>query len=222
MLNKKDILEAYYFRHACKEFDSGKQISKEDFDFILETGRLSPSSCGLEPWFFLVIEQNSPYKKKLKEAIFDADKRFLPASHFVIVFSRKATELDVYSNYFSHIMKDTHHFEEKAFDDYKNGVKIWQDQYFKLNESPRKMFDWSSKQAYIAMGNMLTSAAMIGIDSCPIEGFIPDKLEEILEKEALIDLNKFGVSYLMAFGYRKNEPNRKKTRQSMNQISKTI
>ncbi len=53
---KQEILKAYQFRHACKAFDTNKKISDEDFHFILETGRLSPSSVGLEPWKFVVIQ----------------------------------------------------------------------------------------------------------------------------------------------------------------------
>lgn len=53
---KTDILNAFHFRHACKAYDPSKKISEEDFRFILETGRLSPSSFGFEPWKFLVIE----------------------------------------------------------------------------------------------------------------------------------------------------------------------
>ena len=64
---------------------------------------------------------------------------------------------------------------------------------------------------------MMTAAAMIGIDSCPMEGFIVEKINDVLEKSFGIDLEKFGVSCMVAFGYRKNEP-RAKTRQSMDKI----
>ena len=59
---KQEILDAFNFRHATKEFDPAKKISDEDFQFILETGRLSPSSVGYEPWKFLVVE-NEDLKK---------------------------------------------------------------------------------------------------------------------------------------------------------------
>lgn len=62
---KQEILKAYQFRHACKVFDTKKKISDEDFHFILETGRLSPSSVGLEPWKFVVI-QDEALREKLK------------------------------------------------------------------------------------------------------------------------------------------------------------
>ncbi len=57
---KKQILDAYHFRHATKEFDPNKKVSDSDFEFILETGRLSPSSLGLEPWKFVVVKIRIP------------------------------------------------------------------------------------------------------------------------------------------------------------------
>ena len=62
---KQEILKAYQFRHACKTFDTNKKISDEDFHFILETGRLSPSSFGFEPWKFVVI-QDASVREKLR------------------------------------------------------------------------------------------------------------------------------------------------------------
>lgn len=62
---KEDILAAYAFRHATKEFDSSRKISSGDFTFILETGRLSPSSFGFEPWKFVVV-QNPELREKLR------------------------------------------------------------------------------------------------------------------------------------------------------------
>ena len=61
-MTKEKIMEAFHFRHACKEFDPMQKISEEDFKFILETGRLSPSSFGYEPWKFLVVQN-----KELRE-----------------------------------------------------------------------------------------------------------------------------------------------------------
>lgn len=58
-ISKQAILDAFHYRHACKQYDPTKKISDEDFQFILETGRLSPSSFGFEPWRFLVIENHA-------------------------------------------------------------------------------------------------------------------------------------------------------------------
>lgn len=73
-IQKEEILNAFRFRHACKEFDSSKKISEDDFNFILETGRLSPSSFGFEPWKFLVL-QNEAIREKLREVTWGAQDR---------------------------------------------------------------------------------------------------------------------------------------------------
>ena len=69
-MNKKDVLKAFEFRHACKEFNENKKISDEDIRFILETGRLSPSSFGLEQWKFIVV-QKPEIKTRLQAASYD-------------------------------------------------------------------------------------------------------------------------------------------------------
>jgi nitroreductase len=92
---------------------------------------------------------------------------------------------------------------------------------FKLIDNERTIFDWSCRQTYIAIGNMMTASALIGIDSCPIEGFDKEKVEQLLSNEGILDLQHFGVSYMLAFGYRVSEP-REKMRQQMEQITEWI
>ena len=73
-------------------------------------------------------------------------------------------------------------------------------------DNEKKMFDWASKQTYIALANMMTSAALVGIDSCPIEGFHEAKVNALLQEKFGVDTTKYGLSYMVAFGYRKAEP----------------
>jgi nitroreductase len=88
---------------------------------------------------------------------------------------------------------------------------------FRLEENERAMFEWGCRQTYIPLGNMMIAAAQIGIDSCPIEGFDKNKIEHILSEEGIMDAGHFGISCMVALGYRLNEP-RGKTRQSADQI----
>lgn len=85
---QQTIINAFNFRHATKRFDSNKKINESEFDTILEAGRLSPSSLGLEPWKFIVI-QNSEIRNKLKEISWGAKGQLDTASHFVIILARK-------------------------------------------------------------------------------------------------------------------------------------
>ncbi|MDM5190400.1 NAD(P)H-dependent oxidoreductase [Bacillus sp. DX4.1] len=218
---KEEILKAYHFRHACKEFDVNKKISDENFHFILETGRLSPSSFGFEPWKFVVI-QNQELREKLLPVSWGAQKQLPTASHFVVILARKQEEMRYNSSYISNFMKHVQHLPEEVIT-MKSGVyKTFQESDFHLLESDRAMFDWASKQTYIALGNMMTAAAQIGIDSCPIEGFNKEKVATVLKEEGIISEDTFGVSCLVAFGYRTEEPQREKTRQTMDQVVEWI
>jgi len=71
---KEIVIEAFNYRHACKEFNPEKKIADQDFTFILETGRLSPSSFGFEPWKFLIV-QNKELREKLKEHTWGGQKQ---------------------------------------------------------------------------------------------------------------------------------------------------
>jgi nitroreductase len=209
------FLDAMNFRHACKEFDETKKISDEDFNFILETGRLSPSSFGFEPWKFLVIE-NEILKEKLKAFTWGAQGQLPTSSRFIIILARKDMRYD--SEFIKHMMQDVKQMPEDAQKVYSKFYEDFQVKDFKLLQSDRALFDWSCKQTYIAMANMLTGAAYLGIDSCPIEGFDMDIAEKFLEEELGIDTQKFGMSVMITFGYRKNNPKRGLIRQELDDI----
>ncbi len=214
---KEQVLKAFNFRHACKEFDATKKISDDDFNFILETGRLSPSSLGLEPWKFLII-QNENLRNQIKEVSWGAQGQLPTASHYIVFLSRNKNDLSYNSQYVENMFKNVHHIPEDAANARIARMEDFQKNDFKMFDSERGIEEWSSKQCYIAMGNMMTSSAMIGIDSCPIEGFNRDSVEKILIDANLLDKNKFTVACMAAFGYRINEPKRAKTRQSMEDI----
>jgi nitroreductase len=121
------------------------------------------------------------------------------------------------SDYVLDFMKNVQHFSEDAIAPRLKFYQQFQEDDFDLLGSERAMTDWAIHQTYIALGNMMTSAAMIGIDSCPIEGFHRQQLEALLAQEIDLNLEQFSVAYLVAFGYRKNQP-RAKTRQPIDKI----
>jgi len=215
-LNKNDILAAYQYRHACKEFDPNNKISKEDFNFILETGRLSPSSFGFEPWKFIVV-QNKEIREKIKTVSWGAQKQLPTASHFVIILSRTKEHLNYDSEYVQSFMKNVQNLPDDVIATKSKFYEDFIKHDFKLEESNRLFFEWGARQTYIALGNMMTAASMIGIDSCPIEGFKKEAVEDILKKEKLIPQTGFGISCMVAFGYRIQDP-RPKTRQTLDAI----
>jgi nitroreductase len=115
------------------------------------------------------------------------------------------------------MLYDVHHIPKEKAEARRAKYKKFQEEDFKLLESERTIFDWACKQTYIALGNMMSVAAMLGIDSCAVEGFEMDKLEKLLAKEFKIDTKIWGVSVMVGFGYRLNEQP-PKTRQSLSDI----
>jgi len=211
------FLDAMMFRHACKEFDDSKKISDEDFAKILEIGRLSPSSFGFEPWKFLVI-QDTTLRSKLKEIVWGAQGTLPSASHYLIILARKKPSLIHGSDYVEHMLHNIRQLPQEAIDRYHVFYKAFQESDFDLLKNDRYMFDWACRQTYIALANMLTGAAYMGIDSCPVEGFVIDQMNDFVSKELAVDTEEFGVSVMAAFGYRKIEP-REKTRQKIEDIT---
>lgn len=213
---KAIILEAFNFRHACKEFDEDRKVSDEDFEFILETARLSPSSFGFEPWKFLVV-QNTGLREKLRDHTWGGQKQFPTASHLVVIMARKSHYMKFNSAYIEHMMADVHKIAEEGRIRRRQIYEHFQRSDFKLLDNERAMFDWACRQTYIALGNMMTSAAIIGIDSCPIEGFDAHEIEKVMSTDFGINADHYGVSCMVTFGYRKSE-GRQKTRQSMEEV----
>lgn len=216
-MNKLEILDAFMFRHACKEFDANRVIPAEDFDFILEIARLSPSSFGLEPWKFLVI-QNLELREKLLEFTWGAKKQYPTASHVVICLVRKGYFMRYDSEYLRDFMARVQAFPEETIKIRSQVIEKFQKTDFSLLDTEEALTDWAAKQAYIPLANMMTAAAMIGIDSCPIEGFEKKNVEDLLARETGLETDKFGVAYSVAFGYRKADPERAKTRQQKEDI----
>jgi nitroreductase len=217
---KQQILAAFTFRHACKEFDPARKIAEEDFDVILEAGRLSPSSFGLEPWKFLIV-QNMALREKIRPVCWGAQKQLPTASHYIVLLARKAIDTRYDAAYLKTTMAEVQKSTPEIIQGRIERIKNFQESDFLLTDE-RTLFDWACKQTYIALGNMLTIAALLGIDSCPIEGFNREKLERILIDEGILDDAHFGVACMAAFGYRAADPVRAKTRRNIDTVAEWI
>lgn len=213
---KEDILNAFNFRHATKEFDATKTISDEDMKFILETAHLSPSSFGFEPWHFVVV-QDKELRELLKPVAWGAPLKLDTASHFVLGLAMKAPMVKHDAPYIEHMMKEVKQMPAEVIEMYSKFYREFQERDFNL-DTDKKLFDWSSKQTYIALGNMMTAAALTGIDSCPIEGFHQEKAEALLQDKFGIDTEKYGLAFMVAFGYRKADPEFPKSRRDFDDI----
>lgn len=216
-ITKEQVLAAFHHRSATRFYDPSKKISHEDFNYILELGHLSPSSVGSEPWKFLVI-QNPELRQKLKPVSWGMTTQVDDCSHLVIILAKKNMSWD--SDFLKEGLVKRNLNEEqmnKAIAMYEKFQKY----DMKIANNERALFDWASKQTYIALANMMSGAALIGIDSCPIEGFVYDEINHILAENGIINPSEWGVSVMATFGYRAKEI-RPKSRRPLEEIVKWI
>jgi len=177
----KDILSAHTERFACKSFKKESKITDKDLRFILEIARLSPSSIGLEPWKFLVIKDKQ-LREKLRPSCWD-QKQITEASDLIAILSRTKKSLFEHNYIKEHFIA-----RDKEYARYIDFI----------NTLPN-IDEWTKRQCYIALANIMSSAKMIGIDSCAIEGFNSSKeIAEILD----IDTEQFDVAVMVTLGYR--------------------
>lgn len=190
----KTFKEAMDFRHACKLFDEDKKISDENIREILEAGRKSPSSFGMEPWKFLVITNNE-LKAKIRPYCWN-QPQITTCSHLVIVVAaieNVKVESGVVKQRF--LRRD---MPQEKLDFY---MDLYAKHLKKSLSSDENILCWTARQTYIAAANMMTCAATLEIDSCPIEGFDKEDVESVLN----LDITKYQLSLVVAFGYRVNE-----------------
>ena len=196
-----NYLEILKFRHACKIFDESKKIGAGEFDFILEAGRLSPSSTGLEQWDFLVV-QNKELREKIKAVSWN-QVQITSCSHLVVILA-KIKEVKVGSSYIDKMIARR---ADKNIEAIAARQKFFLLSNFKNDDE--LTFQWSHEQCMIAATNMMNAAASLGIDSCPIEGFDRHALNEILG----LDESEKRVAIVVPFGYRLNPQPEKYRRQ---------
>jgi nitroreductase len=181
------------FRHACKLFDSEKKIAQEDIEFILESARKSPSSFGMEGWKFLVI-QNQELKEQLRPLCWN-QPQITTASHIVVILSA-IENLKVKSG----VVKERFLRRNLPEEQTNLYVEKYASHLSEQMHDDAKLYEWSTRQTYIALSNILNSASCIGIDSCAIEGLEKENIEKLLD----IDTTKFQLSVIIALGYKTN------------------
>ncbi|MDQ1337055.1 MAG: NAD(P)H-dependent oxidoreductase [Campylobacterota bacterium] len=187
----KTFKEAMDFRHACKLFDESKKISDNDIREILEAGRKSPSSFGMEPWKFLVIT-NEELKAKIRPFCWN-QPQITSCSHLVVVLAAIESvkvESGIPAKRFLR-----REMPKEKFDFY---IDLYAKHLQKTLECDENILCWTARQTYIAAANMMTSAATLGVDSCPIEGLEKDNVERVLN----LDTKKYQLSLVLPFGYR--------------------
>lgn len=188
-----NFIESANWRYATKKFDATKKVSEHDLNLLKEAIRLSSSSFGLQPYKVIIVE-NDELRSQLQPASW-GQSQLVDASH-VLVFANILNfgddEIDDYIHHVAH----TRALPKEAVEGYGNFMKS---KVSLMSEEQRNV--WTSKQTYLALGNLLNAAAELRIDVTPMEGFEPEKVNEIL------GLNEMGLnaSLIATIGYRHEE-----------------
>ena len=188
-----NAIEALKWRYATKKYDVTKKLSAEQVATIKEALRLAPSSFGLQPWHFILVE-NPELRTKLRAAGYD-QAQITDASHLLVLASEKNVDATLVAHYMEDIAKQKGIAVENlaGFSTMLNGaigVK---------GEAGAR--EWAARQVYIALGVVLTVASLEGIDATPMEGFDPAQFDTIL------GLSDRGLAsqVVVALGYRSAE-----------------
>ncbi len=185
------IIQNLQWRYATKRFDPKRKISPADWATLEQALVLSPSSYGLQPWKFFVVDDAK--KRTTLQADSWGQSQIVDASHLVVfAIKRNLARADV-ERYIARIAAVRKIGTES--------LKDFQNMMLGMIENPAPGFDvnaWAARQVYIALGTLLTTAAMLGIDACPMEGFVPAKYDEILGLGA----QGYGATVLCTLGYR--------------------
>jgi nitroreductase len=190
----EDLLKQLRWRGAVKKFDSARKIGDADWSALEEALVLTPSSYGLQPWRFLVV-RDPEMKKKLRPASWN-QAQVEDCSHYVVFAAMKSMEEEYIDRYIDYIV-ETRKTPPEKLEAYKQMMK----NYVLQGEPRREVLEWATRQVYIALGNFMTSAAVMGIDTCPMEGIEPDKYDELLG----LDKTGYHTMVACAAGYRHAE-----------------
>jgi nitroreductase len=188
-VHNETIVKQLNWRYATKRFDPARRISAEDWATLEHSLVLSPSSYGLQPWKFFVV--NDPQvRAKLKPAAWN-QSQITDASHLVVLAIKKElgpADVEHFIGRVAHVRKAP----KESLDGYKNMILA------SVNRPRPEVSAWATQQAYIALGTFLATAALLGIDTCPMEGFDAEKFNQIL------GLDKHGASAVVVAtaGYR--------------------
>lgn len=185
------LLQALHWRYATKQFDPSRKIPASTWSALEDTLVLTPSSFGLQPWKFLVV-QDATLREKLVPHSWN-QRQVADASHLVIMTVRKKVDVAHVDRFMAETAK-TRGVSPDALAGYR--TMIVKDVV--EGERSRIATEWAIRQAYIALGNLMTSAALLGIDTCPMEGFEAARYDEILGLEP----QGFTTAVLCPVGYR--------------------
>ena len=207
------FLENQNWRYATKKFDAVKKVSAADLELLKEAIQLSTSSYGLQPYTVFIVE-NPALRAQLVPSSW-GQTQIVDASHLLVFANVIDLGQNVIDDYFTNLI-EIRGVPAESVQGYKDFMSS---SVISLSEDIRNT--WTSKQTYLALGNLLNAAAELKIDVCPMEGFVPAQYNEILGLDKL-NLN---ASLVATVGYRSEEDvtqNFKKVRKSKENLFVTL
>ncbi len=190
-ITTEQLLSALSWRYATKTFDPARKISPATWAALEDSLVLTPSSFGLQPWRFLVV-RDPAIRARLRPHAWD-QAQVTDASHFVVFTARtEITATDI-----AHLIERTAEVRGQPAAALAGYRQIMEGSLLNDARKPH-LADWAARQAYIALGQLLTAAAVLGIDACPMEGFDPAKFDEILG----VRKDGYACHAAVALGYR--------------------
>jgi nitroreductase len=172
----KTPVDALRWRYATKKFDSNKKISADTWKQIQDAMLLTPSSYGLQPWKFVVVTDQSVKEKLVPVAM--GQRQPADCSHFIVI-CRLDQLSEQHVNDYVNDMAAKRGAPPESLQGFRDLL-----QNFRGGMPEEKLADWMSRQCYIALGNLMTSAALLGVDNGPMEGFDKEKMDEALDLPA--------------------------------------
>jgi nitroreductase/dihydropteridine reductase len=188
-----NTIDSLKWRYAVKKFDTERMLSSKQVDMVKKAFNLTATSYGLQP-ITMVIVANKELQNQLVPHSFD-QKQVAQASHVLVICIENEVDGDYISSYFRQV-KRVRGVSNEILDPFKDALI---DDFSKKDIQEIK--DWSKNQAYLALGNLLTVCAMEKIDACPMEGFVPEAYDDLLE------LEKKGLTSVLVLpiGYRSKD-----------------
>ena len=191
--NAKEILQQLQWRYAVKKFDASKKLTDEQWTNLSDALILSASSYGLQPWKFFVIK-NPEVRNVLRTHSYN-QPQVEEASHFVVFAHLNKLTPNYIQSYIDSIALQRK-VDPSSLDGFK---KAMLDNLASM--SPEQTTLWASRQTYIALGNFLSAAAMMGIDACPMEGFDKKAYDNVLS----LQTTNYSSVVVCAVGFRSTE-----------------
>lgn len=186
-----DYLEALQKRYSVKKFDPSKEVSSQILQNILQAGKLSASSLGLQPYKILVVQSKEMLEKLIPA--FHNPSQISTCSKLIVIVSKKTVDGSYVDGYFRHI-SEVREIPVEILSVFRKNIETY-------TESSTDLQAWADKQSYIVLGNLMFAAALEKVDSCPMEGFKKDIIEDILG----LDTQKESVAVTLALGYRSED-----------------